>query len=364
MVKRLFYFMALLGLISGTYLAVKAVQSPSTPHEARSRTKGAVPKVLVDTVKLQSASGVFESVATGYADKSADLHAVVEDKVTGLFFKPQQKVRKGQLLLQQDDREEQIALKLAQVQLNNTKSLLDRYRQAVEQGAVPQTQVDSAQADYEAAQLAVERARLAIANHQVRAPFDGVVGITDVDPGQRIGPGILITGIDSREVIYIDFEVPEALLGPLNQAERNPVALSRINLEASTPAAPGQIFQARVVALDSRLNSSKRSLRMRANIPNPQDVLRPGMSFSVRLTLAGQQKPAVPEISLQWDREGAYVWLVQEGKAARENVRVVGRRDGQVFLEGKLQAGEQVVLEGGLRLSDQQPVELVQDPLK
>ena len=126
-----------------------------------------------------------------------------------------------------------LALRLAQVQLRNTKSLLDRYKQAVGKGAVPQTQVDSAQADYEAAQVAVDQARLAISNHQIRAPFAGVVGITDIDPGQRVGPGVLITGVDSREIIYIDFEVPEAIVGQLD-----PAAMARIRLFRFLKAPP------------------------------------------------------------------------------------------------------------------------------
>lgn len=224
---------------------------------------------------------------------------------------------------------------------------------------MPQTQVDSAQADYEAAQVAVDQARLAISNHQIRAPFDGVVGITDIDPGQRVGPGVLITGVDSREIIYIDFEVPEAIVGQLD-----PAAMARIQVKASTPAVVGKTFDAKVVALDSRLNAERRTLRVRANIRNTDDQLRPGMSFAVQMAVPGRNFPAVPEIALQWDREGSYVWMVRDGKAERENVRVVDRRDGMVFLDGKIFENEMIVVEGGLRLSQGVAVELVEDPLK
>jgi membrane fusion protein, multidrug efflux system len=321
--------------------------------------KGAAPKVLVEAVKLESTASSFGAVATGWADKSTEVFAVVDEKVTKVLFKPQQKVKRGDLLVQQDDREEQLALKLAQVQLKNTESLLARYKQAVGKGAVPQTQVDSAQADFEAAQLAVEQARLAISNHQIRAPFAGVVGITDIDPGQRIGPGDLITGIDSRETIYVDFDVPEALVAQLYASQMN-----QVEVVASTPSVPGQEFKARVVALDSRLNAEKRSLRVRANISNTDDVLRPGMSFAVQMAVKGQLLASVPEIALQWDREGSYVWMIRDGKADRENVRVVDRRQGRVFLDGNIKEGEIVVVEGGLRLAEGVAVEQVEDPLK
>jgi membrane fusion protein (multidrug efflux system) len=357
--KRPVYLVGVVLLLGAAYAVSQTGAGEPPGQTIQQGSKSSAPKVLLEPVRLESTASTFSAVVTGWADKSAEIYAVVDEKVTKVLFKPQQKVKRGDLLVQQDDREEQLALQLAQVQLTNRQSLLDRYRQAVEKGAVPQTQVDSAQADVDAARVAVEQARLAISNHQIRAPFDGVVGITDIDPGQRIAPGVLITGVDSREVMYVDFEVPESLVGQLD-----PSAMKQMEVTASTPAAPGRLFKAEVVALDSRLNVEKRTLRVRANIANPDDILRPGMSFSVQLNIKGQLLPAVPEIALQWDREGSYVWLVRQGKAYRENVRVADRRQGRVFLVGNLREGEPVVVEGGLRLAEGRLVEQVEDPLK
>lgn len=359
MIKRLFYFLVLVLALGAAYSLAQTFLGDQSPSEPKQAGKGAAPKVLVEAVKLESTASSYGAIATGWADKSVEVFAIVDEKVTKVMFKPQQKVSKGQLLVQQDDREEQLALRLAKVQLKNTKSLLDRYQQAVGKGAVPQTQVDSAQADYEAAQVAVEQAKLAISNHQVRAPFTGVVGITDIDPGQRIGPGVLITGIDSREIIYVDFEVPEALVGQLGDRD-----MEKIEVMATTPSAPGHQFKARVVALDSRLNAEKRALRVRANINNTDDILRPGMSFAVQMKVKGQMLASVPEIALQWDREGSYVWMIRDGKADRENVRVADRRQGRVFLDGNIKEGEIVVVEGGLRLAEGVAVDQVEDPLR
>ena len=359
LVKRLVYFLVLVLFLGAAYSVSQTLLGNSSTNAPNQGSKGAAPKVLVEVVKLESTASSYGAIATGWADKSAEVFAIVDEKVTQVLFKPQQKVRKGELLVQQDDREEQLALRLAEVQLKNTKSLLDRYKQAVAKGAVPQTQVDSAQADYEAAQVAVDQAKLAISNHQIRAPFAGVVGITDIDPGQRIGPGVLITGVDSREIIYVDFEVPEALVGQLDAGN-----MDQIKVVATTPSVPGREFKARVVALDSRLNVEKRSLRLRANIDNPDDVLRPGMSFAIQMAVKGQMLASVPEIALQWDREGSYVWMIRDGKADRENVRVADRRQGRVFLDGNIKEGETVVVEGGLRLAEGVAVELVEDPLQ
>lgn len=359
MFKRVVYLLVFVLLLGAAFAVSETLVTTNPDQKASQGSKSSAPKVLVESVRVESTASNFTAVSTGWADKSAEVYAVVDEKVTKVLFKPQQKVKRGQLLVQQDDREEQLALRLAQVQLINTQSLLDRYKQAVEKGAVPQTQVDSAQAELDAAKVAVDQAQLAISNHQIRAPFDGVVGITDIDPGQRIAPGVLITGVDSREVMYVDFEVPEAIVGQLDAS-----SMKQIEVKASTPAVPGRLFNAEVVALDSRLNVEKRTLRVRANISNTDDLLRPGMSFSVQMAVKGQLLPAVPEIALQWDREGSYVWLVRDGKADRENVRVADRRQGRVFLVGNVREGETVVVEGGLRLAEGIAVELVKDPLQ
>lgn len=359
LIKRIVYLSIVVLVLGAAYAVSQTMLGGSSSNVPNPGSKGGAPKVLVQAVQLKSTAGSFSAVATGWAEKSAEVYAVVDEKVTKVYFRAQQRVKRGELLVQQDDREEQLALRLAQVQLRNTQGLLDRYKQAVGKGAVPQTQVDSAQADYDAALVALDQARLAISNHQIRAPFDGVVGISDIDPGQRIGPGVLITGVDSREIIYIDFDVPEALVGQLDSA-----AMARIQVKASTPAVNGKTFDAKVVALDSRLNAEKRTLRVRANIRNKDDLLRPGMSFAIQMAVPGRNVPAIPEIALQWDREGSYVWIVRNGKAERENVRVVDRRDGMVFLDGNMAENETIVVEGGLRLAEGIAVELVEDPLK
>ncbi|MCR2747032.1 efflux RND transporter periplasmic adaptor subunit [Limnobacter parvus] len=359
MIKRLVYFLIVVLVLGAAYALAQTLIGNASSETPNQGSKGAAPKVLVEPVVFESTGSSFGAIATGWAGQSTDIYAVVDEKVSKVLFKSQQKVKRGDLLVQQDDREEQLALRLAQVQLKNTQSLLERYKQAVGKGAVPQTQVDSAQADFEAAQVAVEQARLAISFHQIRAPFDGVVGITDIDPGQRIGPDVLVTGIDSREIIYVDFDVPEAIISQLN-----PDSMDQIQVTATTPAVAGKQFDAAVVALDSRLDAEKRTLRVRANINNSEDLLRPGMSFSVQMAVKGQMLAAVPEIALQWDREGSYVWLVRDGKADRVNLRVADRRQGKVFLEGDIREGDSVVVEGGLRLSEGVQVELVEDPLQ
>ena len=98
---------------------------------------------------------------------------------------------------------------------------------------------------------------------------------------------------------------------------------------------------------------------MRATVPNTTDLLRPGMSFQVQLLLPGQAYVSVPELALQWGREGSFVWAVRDGNAVQVAARPVRRTAGRVLIDSELKAGEAVVVEGVQRLRAGRPVRVV-----
>lgn len=294
-------------------------------------------KVITQSVVMTGNNRVFEAVGTGRARQSVGIYTSVAEEVTDVLFEAQDKVEKGDLLVQLDDREEKLAIELAEVKLKDSKSLLNRYEQAVKEGAVPESEVDSARADVESARVALDQAELALTHRKVIAPFTGIVGIPRIDPGDRIGTDTLITGLDDREVIYIDFEVPESLAGALDKGQ---------TITATTPAYPGKQFKGNITALESRIDPESRTVMVRASVENKGDLLRPGMSFATRWEITGQDYPTVPEIALQWGEDGSYVWVVREGRTERVNTQVIARTTGNVLLEGDITEGEQVVVEG------------------
>lgn len=268
------------------------------------------------------------------------------------MFKTQDKVSKGQLLVQLDDRDQILALRLAKVKYNDSKITLNRYQKAVPEGAISQNELDSAQAAHDAALLAVDRAQLDIDERKILAPFDGIVGIPKVDPGDRVNPSILITGLDDRRTLYLDFEIPESLAGYL-QTNKD----QRIN--ARTPAFPGQVFQGQLSAQQSRIDPARRTLQVRAQIDNSLDQLRPGMSFHTNWEIPGEYLPSVPEVALQWTREGAHIWKIVDAKARKIPVKVISRKNSRVLLEGQIEQGDLVVIEGLQRLRDGLDVEVL-----
>ncbi len=296
-------------------------------------------KVLAQKVVILPNDRVFEAVGTGRARLSIQLYPAVNELVEEVLFQAGDIVTKGQLLVELEDDEELLAERLAQVNLRDSEGLLNRYQKAGQEGAVPESEVDSAQANFEAAQVALDQARLEIEKRKVHAPFEGVIGLPQVDPGDRIDTNTTISNLDDRSVILVDYEVPESLLGAVTNNQATSIVVT-------TSAYPGRTFPGSLKTQESRINAQRRTLMMRASIQNDEDLLRPGMSFTILWTIPGEAYPTVPEISLQWSSEGSFVWAVREGKAVQVPAKVIARTAGMVLLDGELEDGETVVIEG------------------
>ena len=284
-------------------------------------------------------------MGTGKAKLSAEIYPEVSAEVINVNFKTQDKVKSGQILVQLDDREAHLALKLAEIKYSDSKKILKRFEQATPTCAASQTEFDRAKTNHDVAYYELEQRKLDLAKRKIKAPFDGIVGIPNIDVGDRVNPSLLITAVDDRRTLFVDFEVPESLAGKLDQNELNQIV-------ASTPAYPTQTFQAILTAQESRIDPKRRTLMVRAEINNSKDNLRPGMSFSTRWEIAGELFPAVPEIALQWSREGAHIWIVRKGIVYKTEVRVEFRKNSMVLVEGDLKNHELVVIEGLQRLRD------------
>ena len=226
------------------------------------------------------------------------------------------------------------------------EGVANRYAQERVQGK----RFDQALAEMRATEIELAQAREALADRVVRAPFAGVVGMAAVETGDRVSADTALTTLDDRRSLLVDFQLPELYLARVQAAQA---------VRATTPAWPDRVFEGRVSEIDSRIDPVTRTARVRATLPNTDDRLRPGMSFQLRVVLAGQTRVSVPELALQFDRDGPYVWAVREGNAQRVAARPLRRTGGRVLIDAELRAGEQVVVEGVQRLREGRPVRVI-----
>lgn len=332
-----------LALLGALLLGACSEQSASD----RPSVRPAVP-VIAQAVGFEHAATRIEAVGTSEANLSAEIYAAASGEVVAVNFEPGQYVRRGDMLVELDSRKESLAVALARVKLEDATRLYERYSRSANSGAVLPTTLDAARAAVETARLELEQAKIALDDRSITAVFDGHVGGTDVDPGDRVGPDTLITTLDDRGSLLVSFEVPESYLGELEVGET-------IRLEtwsAAMPAVTGDI-----VDIGSRIDPRNRTFLARARVDNTNDVLRPGMSFRVSAAVEGPLYAVVPETALLWGADGAYVWSVADGEATRKAVKVVQRREGRVLLDADLDANDIVVVEGTQRMRNGVAVE-------
>lgn len=307
--------------------------------------------VIVEPVRFASAAATVTAVGTGRAASAVALYPEAAGRVTEILFTPGQHVKRGQPLLRLDAEEEELNVQLARVRLEDARQQLERYERTVATGAVSATEVDRARTALSAARIELGRAELALRQRTLVAPFDGVIGIANVDVGDRVTESTLIATLDDRSSLLVDFEVPEAFAYGVRVGGE---------VTATTWALPGEQFVGTVAAIGSRIDPQTRTLRVRARFPNTGDRLRTGMSFTIRLPLAGDRFPSVPSVAVQWDRRGAYVWRVVDGKAERVPVRVLKREEEWVLVDAPLSADDRIVTEGVQRLRPGRAVEIRQ----
>ncbi len=323
------------------------------PGRGSKRTARPKPTAIVRPVTFASDAAVLRAVGTARAVRSVTLYPEGSGRVTEVLFSAGQKVRAGTPLLRLDGDAETLAVELARLKLEDARQRLARYEPLAASGAVSRSQVYQARTDIPAARIALAQAELALAKRLVVAPFTGVVGIPEVEAGQRITPETPIAAFDDRGSLLIDFAVPEVSARGVRVGAP---------LRVSTWGGREQPVIGHVETIGSRIDPASRSLRVRALVSNSGDRFRPGMSFSVRLVLAGREYPAVAAVAVQWNREGAYVWRIRDGKAERVRVKVLKRSEGTMLLDGPLSPADLVVVEGVQRMRPGREVQVRRAP--
>ena len=279
--------------------------------------------------------------------RSVVVYPAVADKVTAVNFVPGQAVEQAEVLLQLDSRRQQVALERVTIQLADAERTVSRLQESRKRGAIAQSDLDDAITARDLLKVQLAETQTELADRTVRAPFAGVVGFTDVEQGDRINLQTAITTIDNRKQLLINFNAPEAAL---------PILQGNASVELEPWQAQGERIRADIAQVDSRIDSSNRSIRVRALLDNSADLYRPGMSFRVILQLAGEEYAVVPEAALLWGATSAYVWLADKGKARKVDVQIKQRLSGRLLVSGALSTDDELIVEGVQSLREGQSV--------
>jgi membrane fusion protein (multidrug efflux system) len=321
-------------------------ESSGGPGTAMARPNGQVGSsvaVVTAVASTERVANKLNALGTARANESVDITTKVSNLVTAVRFQDGETVRRGQVLVELDSAQARADLAEAEAARTESTSQYNRSRELASTRAVSESQLEQLEAQMKANVARVAAANARLEDTVVRAPFAGRVGLRRVSVGSLISPGTVITTLDDTSVIKIDFAVPENFLGSLH--EDLPVI-------ALAAAFPGREFVGKVGSVDSRVDPVTRSLTVRALMPNPDNLLKPGMFLNVRLARDERDALIIPEAALVPEQSRQFVFVAAEGQAQRREVQIGTREPGRVEIVAGLQAGERVVVEGTQKVRD------------
>ena len=335
----------------GAYGLLGLTAPTDEPASDRRRGGGATEVAVAETV-----AGRINAEVSAIGDARAIRAVTVRAEATGMIrdlaVASGSHVDRGALILQLDDDAEQIALERAQLMVVDTTDDLDRLRRLEASGSVTSVQLREAELAVRSAALELRQAELEVERRRVLAPIDGWIGLIEVELGDRITAEDDIAVITDRSSIQIDFRVPERYVGQIDIG--TPLSVAPL-------ARRDDVMTGEIVALDNQIDRDSRTLRVQGRIDNTGDLLRAGQAFAVSLSFPGETLPGVNPLAVQWSNEGSFVWVVKDDTAARVPVVIRQRNSDVVLVEGALDAGDLVVIEGIQTLRDGATVSIVDD---
>lgn len=311
------------------------------------------PSVLVG--HPQTAPLVYEISAVGSlrSNESVVIQPEITGRVSEIAFNEGEPVTKGALLIRLDDSVNRAEVQQAQAQLALTKANFERASDLFKRGNASARARDEALAQLRVAEANVALAQAMLEKTAITAPFDGILGLRHVSPGDYVKPGDKMVNLESINPVKVDFRIPETHAAVLKAGQEVMVTLD---------ALPGKSFKGVVYAIDPLIDPNGRAVILRATVENTQNELRPGMFARVNLVL-NQKNDAImlPETAVFPIGEKRFVYKAVDGKAVRTEVATGLRREGRVEILSGVTLSDAIVLEGHFKVQDGRPLTAVSD---
>lgn len=349
----------LVRIAAGTVIGLALVLTGCKGEAEAERRQTADVPVTAQVVEPSAWSDTLQALGTAKAHESVTITAKVSEIIEQVHFESGQQIRAGAPLVTLRGQAQQAALSQAQATFAEADQLYRRQRELAQQRLVASATLDTQKAIRDSAEARVAEMQSDIGDRNVRAPFAGVLGIRQVSPGSLVTPTTPIATLDDIERMHVDFQVPEAELASLANGNK---------VEATSVAWPGRTFEGEVTTIDARVDPGTRAVTVRADFPNGDHALRPGMLLDVRIYRPERQALVVPEIAVvQVGRDTFLYRLKPDSTVERVDVVTGARRAGVVELKQGISAGDRIIVDGtgklrqGLKV-DARPVAPVAAP--
>ncbi len=302
------------------------------------------PLVTVEAVAPHVFVDRYVAVGTANANEQVSVRAPVTERITQLGFSDSSFVAKGQMLAVLAQGQETASLASAKARAREADQQLARMAELHRRGFATNASLDAQTAVAAAARGAAGEANASISDRVVRAPFAGQVSLRRISVGAVVTAGDEIAVVSDISSIKLDFSIPETMLASVRAGQ---------NVTAKVAAFPDVEAVGRIQAIDPVVNPQTRTATLRAVLPNRGGRFKPGMLMSVTLDSRARSSVAVPELALVREGDSSFVYVIgADNKAKRLPVKTGGRDGNLVEITEGLAAGDRIVTEGVVKLTD------------
>jgi membrane fusion protein (multidrug efflux system) len=354
------YALPIIGLLVliGALVAIKFGQIATLIHFGKAMQQAGPPPESVSTAVSQREAweGSLDAVGSVAAAKGVAVSNDAPGIISRILFDSGATVREGQTLVELDTSVERAQLASAKARMDLATVTAGRTRALFEKSAIAKSQVDNDDSQLRTATTDFAAIQAQIDRKIVRAPFTGRLGIRQVNLGQYLNSGTAITVLESIGTVFVDFDLPQQHLGDVTVGMPVRVTLSGVE---------GIARDGVVAAVDPEIDSTTRTIKIRASVPNKDEKFRPGMFASVSVILPKQDSlVVVPATALVHASYGDSVFVVENSKgdgggpaeiprpktARQQFVRVGQSRGDYVAILDGVSPGEEIVSAGAFKL--------------
>lgn len=345
MIKKIFI---LVGLLVVGFIAYNVYQGSSVEKQNAKHEKTLTVKVI--QVQRYTLFDELEALGTAFSNEAVDVTANNSDKIAQIYFDDGQEVKKNDVLAVLEQSEEIAQKKAEEAQVLEHKRELKRLEDLLERHAAARNEYDTRKTLLSISEHRIDEIEARIEDKTIRAPFDGVLGLRKVSVGSLVEPGSVITTIDDIDKIKLDFSVPSTYLDVVKKG---------LNIQAQSDALRGQRFKGTVTNIDTRVDARTRSVVVRAVLPNPKHIIKPGILLTVRLFKNERQALMIPEEAIIQIQQDHFVLSVsQEGLVERKPINIGARKPGWVEVLSGIKEGETIIVRGISRVKDGDTVQV------
>ena len=340
----------LVGIVMGTGVLLAGWKQGVTEAAAADAAKQPEPVESVTFAKATAHEhhATTTAIGTVLALRSITLQNEVPGTVARASLKPGEVVEAGTVLVQLDTSVEVAELRALDAQARLSKTMLGRREELLKFGATTQDEVDQVRGQSDVAEAQSARLRAVIAKKTIRAPFKARVGLADVHPGQYLNQGAELTTLQGvADEVHVDFSVAQSVAAGIE-----------VGSSVEVRASQGQTFQARVLAVDSKVDSNTRSRAVRAVLDGGKNGPAPGASVRVLVSVGESSKAVViPVTALRKGPEGDHVWRSKRIRRVRSRAHLRKVETGPVLGEtvivlSGVEVGQQLAASGSFKLRE------------